>query len=111
MSAQAAIRLPAHVHADLDEHVDDAGVLADRALALGAHARVGQDLRDRVARGRRLLALVGAAEVLDVIDRVVVRDELQRVGDALHEIRFTNGSHGPHNDCCCVRRITSVDFT
>src|SRR5262249_18760442 len=30
--------LPAHVHADLEEDVDDAGVLADRPLAFRAHA-------------------------------------------------------------------------
>ena len=93
---QRARRVPAHVHADLHEHVDDAGVLADRALALGAHPRIGQDLRDRVLRRRRLLALVRAAEVLDVVGGVVVGDELQRVGDALHEIGFTDhGAHGP----------------
>ena len=57
------MRFEAHVHADLQEDVDDAGVLADRAVALGAHARVGQDLRDGVLGGRRLFALVGAAKV------------------------------------------------
>jgi hypothetical protein len=51
----------AHVHAHLQEHVDDAGVLADRALAGRAHLAVGQDLRDRVLGRRALLALVGAA--------------------------------------------------
>jgi hypothetical protein len=55
--------LPAHVHADLQEHVDDAGVLADRAVAFGAHARVGQDLRDGVLGRRAFLALVGARQV------------------------------------------------
>ena len=34
---RAGEALEAHVHADLQEHVDDAGVLADRAMALGAH--------------------------------------------------------------------------
>ena len=45
-------KIEPHVHADLQEHVDDAGVLADRPVALGAHARIGEDLRDRVLRGR-----------------------------------------------------------
>ena len=91
---EAALRVPAHVHADLEEQVDDAGVLADRPVALGAHARVGQDLRDRVLRRRRLLALVRPPEVLDVVDRVVVGDELQRVGDALDEIVLADHGHG-----------------
>src|SRR5688572_23953035 len=55
-------------------------------MALGAHARVGEDLRDRVLRRGRLLALIGAAQRADVVRRVVVGDELQRVGDALHEV-------------------------
>ena len=33
-----------------------------------------------------LLALVGGGEVLDVVDRVVVRDVLQRVGDGLDQV-------------------------
>jgi hypothetical protein len=59
--------LEAHVHADLQEHVDDAGVLADRAVARGAHLAVGQDLRHRVLGGGALLALVGARQVRDVV--------------------------------------------
>ena len=78
--------VPLHVHADLQEDGDDAGVLADGAMALGAHARVDQDLRHRVARGGRLLFLVGARQALDEVDRVVVGDVLQRVGDALDEV-------------------------
>src|SRR5690606_21843933 len=57
--------IPTHVHADLEEHGDDAGVLADRAVALGAHARVDQDLRHRVLGRGRFLALVGGGEVAD----------------------------------------------
>ena len=49
---QAARRSQAAVLTPLDEHVDDAGVLADRPVALGAHAAVGEDLRDRVLRRR-----------------------------------------------------------
>src|SRR3546814_8878176 len=36
LHAQGRI-VPAHVHADLQEHGDDAGVLADRPMAFGAH--------------------------------------------------------------------------
>ena len=53
------LRVPAHVHADADEGDGDARVLADRAVALGGHARVDEDLRHRVLRRGRLLALVG----------------------------------------------------
>ncbi len=49
----------ADVHADFDEDVDDAGVLADGAMAFGAHAAVDEDLRHGVFGGVGLLALVG----------------------------------------------------
>ena len=52
----------ANVHADFDEGVDDARVLADGAMALGAHAAVDEDLRHGVFGGGRLLALVGLGE-------------------------------------------------
>ena len=51
----------AHVHADLEKNIDDAGVLAYRPVAFGAHARVGQDLGDGVLGRGRLLALIGAS--------------------------------------------------
>jgi hypothetical protein len=87
--------LEAHVHADLQEDVDDAGVLADRPVALGAHLRIGEDLGDRVLGGRPLLELVGAGEVGDVVGGVVVRDVLQRRGDAVDEIGVADrGGHG-----------------
>src|SRR3546814_19748070 len=57
-----------------------------RPVALGAHPRVDQDLRDRVLRSRAFLALVSRRAVRDVVHRVVVADVLQRVGDALDEI-------------------------
>ncbi len=71
----------ADVHADFDEDVDDAGVLADGAVALGAHAAVDEDLRHGVFSGVGLLALVGLGEAGDVVDGVVVADVLQRAGD------------------------------
>ena len=52
-----------------------------------AHMReLREDLRDGVARRGRLLELVGPAERADVIRRMVVRDVLQGVGDAVDEI-------------------------
>ena len=86
--------LEAHVHAQLDEGVDDARVLADGAVALGAHAAVDEDLRHGVARGRRLLALVGLGERADVIHRVVVADVLQRARNARDEIFLPDDGHG-----------------
>jgi hypothetical protein len=87
--------LPAQVHADLEEHQRDARVLADRAVALGRHAAVGEDLRDGVLRRGRLLALVSLAQRRDVVERVVVADELEGVGDGLDEIFLANrGGHG-----------------
>jgi hypothetical protein len=94
MSVTLIVAVPAHVHADLHEDRDDAGVLADRALAFGAHAAVGQDLRDRVLGGRALLELVGAAERLDVVERVVVADVLQRIRDALDQVFLLDDGHG-----------------
>jgi len=60
-------------------------------VPLGAHARIREDLGDRVLCRGRLLALVGAPERLQVVRRVVLRDELQRVRDALDEIGPLDG--------------------
>ena len=86
--------VPAHVHADLEEDHGNPGVLADRAVAFGAHARVGQDLRDGVTCGGAFLALPGFAERLDVVERMVVADELEGVGDGLDEVFLADGGHG-----------------
>ena len=66
---------------------------ANRPVALGAQARVGEDLRDRILRGRRPFAFVGAAERLDVVARVVVRNELQGIGDALYQMLAADDGH------------------
>jgi hypothetical protein len=55
-------------------------------VAFGTHAAVGEDLGDGILGGRALLALVGGAERLDVVERVVVADVLECVGDALDEV-------------------------
>jgi hypothetical protein len=92
-AAGEAIEL--HVHADFEEHVDDAGVLADRAVAIGAHLAVGQDLRNRVFGRRALLALVGAGQMRDEISRVVVADVLQRGGNGFDQVvLFDQCGHG-----------------
>src|SRR5690606_37244918 len=84
----------AHVHPDLEEDVHNAGVLTDGTLAFGAHARVGQNLCNGVLGSRVLLTLIRARQVLNVVSRMVVADELDRVGDRLNEIVFFDqGSH------------------
>ena len=69
---------PAYVHAHFEEHVDDTGVLTDRAAASGAHFAVGQYLRDCILGCGALFTLVGAGQVGNVIGWVVVADVLQR---------------------------------
>ncbi len=86
--------IPAHVHADLDENGDDAGVLADRTMPRGAHARVDQDLRHRVAGSRRLFAQVRLVHGLDEVDGVVIGNELQSVGNALYQVVLLDQGHG-----------------
>jgi hypothetical protein len=87
-------RLPAgSARIDLEEDVHDAGVLADRAVTLGAHARVDEDLRDCVFGGVRLFALVGFGQIGDVVDGVIVGDVLQRVGHTLDEVFLFDHGH------------------
>ena len=87
---------PADVHADFDEGGDDAGVLADGAMALVAHAGVDEDLGDGVLGGGGLLVLVGAGEVGDVIGGVVEADVLECVGYAAdYVVLLDDGHRGP----------------
>ncbi len=85
--------VPGHAHAHLDEHHHDAGVLADRPVALCAHARVGENLRDGIARRGTLFDLVRAAHGADEIRRVVIGNVLQGVRNAGNEIGFANDRH------------------
>ena len=66
----------ADVETELEEDGHDAGVLADGAVAFGAHAGVDEDLLDGVFGGGGLFELVGAGEVGDVVDRVIEADVL-----------------------------------
>ena len=47
---KAHIPLPLDVHTDPDKYCDNAGVLADRTVAHGAHARVDENLSHSVFR-------------------------------------------------------------
>src|SRR3546814_6775578 len=72
---QAARAVEAAVHAPFDEDGDDARVLADRPVPLGAHAAVRQYLRHRVLRGGRHFAFIGRAERADIVHRMEIRSE------------------------------------
>ena len=85
--------VPPDVHPDLEEDHDDAGVLADGAVTLGTHARVGEDLRDRVLGGGALLLLVCVTQCTDVVEWVEVRDVLEGVGDGLDQVRLLDRGH------------------
>jgi hypothetical protein len=69
------------------------GVLADRAMAFGGHAGVGQDLGDGVLGSGAFLAIIGFAERLDVVQRVVVTDVLESIGDGLDQVFLFDGGH------------------
>src|SRR6185437_16380870 len=90
------LSVPAHIHADLQEHRYDAGVLAYRAMALGAHARVDQNLRHGIARGGRFLQLIRASEITNVVRRMIVADVLECVGHALDEVVLPDCRHCSH---------------
>ena len=72
--------LPADVHPDLHEGDHNAGILTDRPMPLRAHPAVGQDLRNRILCRRSFLKLVGPAQRPDIVHRVIIGDELQRIG-------------------------------
>ena len=88
--------IPAHVHADLQEHRNDAGILTDRAMTLRAHARVDEDLRHGILRRTGLLPFVGLGQGADEVGRVVVGDVLEGVGDALDQVVLLDRGHGQH---------------
>jgi hypothetical protein len=62
-------------------------------MALGAHARVDEQLRDGIASGRRLLLLIGPRQALDEVNGMVVRNKLESVSDALDEVVLLDDCH------------------
>jgi hypothetical protein len=76
-----------------EENDRDPRVLADRAVAFRAHTAVGEDLRDGILRSDTLLALVGGAKRLDVVERVIVADVLESIGNALDEVFLLDSGH------------------
>ena len=93
---------PLDLHADLDEGGDDAGVLADGAVAFGAHAGVDEDLGDGVLGGGGLFELVGAGEVGDVVDGVVVADVLECVGYGVDDVVLLDDGHVLEGSFLCA---------
>ena len=93
---QCALRTKAAFLSPFDEYIDDAGVLADRAVALGAHAAVGQDLRDGILGSGALFGLIGLAQRADIVHRMEIADVLQRVGDAFNQVILGDCHHIGH---------------
>jgi len=102
---QTLPRFEAALLPPFDEDIDDAGVLADRAVALCAHPAVGQDLRDRILRRRPLFRVIGFAQRLNVIHRMIVRYVLQRIRHGLDQIVFADNGHVAHRSCAPVGRF------
>ena len=96
---EAHIPLPLHVHADPDKHRDNAGVLADRTVTHGAHARIDQNLSHGVFRCLGLFAVIGLFYRLNKIHRMIVGNILQRVGNAVDKVLLANNSHADFNPC------------
>ena len=100
---EAHIALPLHVHAYAQKHRDDTRVLADGALAFGAHARVDQYLRHGVFRRGIGFPLVGIVDGLHEVDRMVVGNELQRVRHAVDQVTLAN--QGGHDGFLWLTRV------
>ena len=82
------------VHADFQEHIDDAGVLAHGAVSNRTHFAVGQNLRQGVLGRRTLFAVISACQMGDEIGRVVVADVLQGCGNRFNQVFFFDqGAH------------------
>src|SRR5690606_29426887 len=93
--SEAHLRIPLYIHTHSYKHRNDPGVLADRTVAHGAHAGVDQNLRHGIFGRLVLLALPGLVDSLNEINGMVIRDELQRIGDAVDQVLLTN--HGWHS--------------
>jgi hypothetical protein len=63
-------------------------------MTFGAHARIGEYLRDRVARGWALFHVVRTPHGANEIRRVIVGNVLQGIGNAGNYIGFANHGHG-----------------
>ena len=78
--------IPLHIHAHLAEHGHDAGILTNRAVAFGTHARIHQNLLDGIFGRRTGFLFVSRCHRLDEVRRVIIGNVLQCVGNALNDI-------------------------
>ena len=92
LNAHRGIR-PGDLHADLDEDHADPGVLTDRAMAFCRHPGVGQDLGNSVLGSGAFLAVIGFAKGLDVVERMIVADVLEGIGNGLDQVFLFDGGH------------------
>src|SRR5690606_34944707 len=90
----AHVAFELHVHTDGEEHGDDTGILTDRTVAHGAHTGVDQNLCHGVFGSLGFFTLVGFVNSLNEIFRVVVRNVLQCIGDALDQVFLLDHRHG-----------------
>src|SRR5262249_21377193 len=63
-------------------------------MSFGAHPRIHQDLFDRILCRRALFRLVGFTHRFYEIRRVIVRDVLQGVCDAVDDVGLLDRGHG-----------------
>ena len=91
---QRQLAVPLDVHADVHKNRDNTGVLAQRPMALGAHARIDQNLGHGILRRLGLFPLVGFMNRVDEILGVVIGNELQRVRYAFNQVVLADyGGH------------------
>ncbi len=92
--SQAQLRVPLHIHSHGHKHGNYAGVLAYRAVAHGAHARVNQDLCHGIFSGFTFFTLVSLMYGLNKIDGVIIGNKLQGIGDAIDQVLLADyGGH------------------
>ena len=85
---------PLNLHADGEEHIDDAGILADGSFANGAHAGIHQHLGQRRLGGWRLLLFPRLDHGSQKVGRVIVGNELQCIGHTLDQVFLADDGHG-----------------
>jgi hypothetical protein len=88
------VGVPLHLHADFDEHCYDTGILTDGPMSLRTHARIDQDLCQRIPRRWRLFLQVSLMHRLDKVERVVIRDVLQCICNAIDKVVLFYNRHG-----------------
>ena len=96
---QRQFTVPLHVHADVYKHGHNAGVLAQRPVPLGTHARIDQNLGHGIPGRLGLFPLVGFMNRVNEILGVVIGNELQRVRYAFNQVVLADyGRYGGSSD-------------